>query len=205
MQFLGEIALKWPLLNHIPDTKSTAYSNTRLRNKSTLTFVDNDMSYSKLSNVTSVNQIRNNPLVLNDSEFSLDQRQQNIEWNSKAQEGIVTYELPDGLPDGVALHNKLQTLMKTNTIYLNDRQFWNTLEHRFKTLRKVFYSYSVLLNYFKTPYRKVFKKIWNVYVKINKSMNKNLSPKVYYRIPLKKQFEDTEKNNDRKRKSIKLI
>ena len=71
------------------------------------------------------------------SEVSLDGVQQPIEWNVKAQEGIITYRLPDGLPDGSVLHDKLQQLMKTSTLYLNDRRFWNTLEERFKTQRKV--------------------------------------------------------------------
>ncbi|CAF1461268.1 unnamed protein product [Rotaria sordida] len=53
-----------------------------------------------------------------------------------AQEGIITYQLPDGLSDGFALYNKLKKLMKTNTIYLNDRYFWTTLKNRFKNLRK---------------------------------------------------------------------
>ncbi|CAF1609433.1 unnamed protein product [Adineta ricciae] len=70
------------------------------------------------------------------SEESMSEHDQHIGWNLKAQQGVITYQLPDNLPDSVALHNKLQKLMKTNTIYLNDRKFWTVLENRFKLLRK---------------------------------------------------------------------
>lgn len=74
---------------------------------------------------------------LNDSQLSLSERQKRTDWNLKAQEGILTYHLPDNLPDGIALNAKLNKLMQTNTINLNDRQFWAALENRFKQLRKV--------------------------------------------------------------------
>ncbi|CAF0788619.1 unnamed protein product [Didymodactylos carnosus] len=62
--------------------------------------------------------------------------QKSLKWSLKAQEGIIAYQLPDALLDGVALHNKLQKLMKSDIIYLNDRRFWFELENRFKNLRK---------------------------------------------------------------------
>ena len=74
-----------------------------------------------------------------ESEFSLTESQQRNEWNVKAQEGVISHALPDGLPDGSALYNKLQKLMSTDTIYLNDRRFWTKLENQFKKLRKVSY------------------------------------------------------------------
>ncbi|CAF2160079.1 unnamed protein product [Rotaria magnacalcarata] len=140
-----ELAMQWPFRNDIPDSKSIAHTMTRDDNKSTLTFDDKDIPHSRSNNLTSINStalIGKKSETLNRivpptvSQFSLDKHQQNIEWNLKAQEGIVTYQLPDGLPDGVALQTKLQKLMKTNTIFLNDRNFWTTLENRFKNLRK---------------------------------------------------------------------
>ena len=77
------------------------------------------------------------PVLGTDSDMSLKDQQQPFEWNLKAQENIIVYPLPDGLVDGVALQDKVQTLMKTNNIYLNDRRFWATLENRFKKMRKV--------------------------------------------------------------------
>ncbi|CAF1126101.1 unnamed protein product [Rotaria sp. Silwood1] len=155
-----ELAMHWPFRTDVPDStvvpptisKSTAYSNIRDGNKSNITLGDNDIlhqTYSNLrsNNLTSTNHTgliskkseTVNRIIPTDGQFSSDERQQHIEWTVKAQEGIITYELPDGLPDGFALYNKLQKLMKTNTIYLNDRYFWTTLENRFKNLRKVSY------------------------------------------------------------------
>ena len=137
---------------------------------------------------------------LADSQYSFNERQKLNEWNLKAQEGIITYSLPDSLPDGIALHAKLQKLMKTNTINLNDRHFWTTLENRFKKLRKVtfFFVSHILFCLTETFYRKIFDKIWNVYVKINNSMNKYLLHKVSYRIRLKKQSNRQLKNIEQK-------
>ncbi|CAF3295168.1 unnamed protein product [Rotaria sp. Silwood2] len=152
-----ELAMQWPFRTDIPDStfmqptisKSTAHSNIRDGNKSNMTLGDNDIlhqTYSNLrsNNLTSINHTGSigkkseatSRTLPTDGKFSSDERQQHIEWISKAQEGIITYQLPDGLPDGFALYNKLQKLMKTNTIYLNDRSFWTTLENRFKNLRK---------------------------------------------------------------------
>ncbi|CAF1395489.1 unnamed protein product [Rotaria sordida] len=146
-----ELAMHWPFRTDLPDSisipptisKSTAHSNMRDGNKSNMTLGDNDNLRS--NNLTSTNHIgligkkpeTINRIIPTDDQFSSDERQQHIEWILKAQEGIITYQLPDGLPDGFALYNKLQKLMKTNTIYLNDRYFWTTLENRFKNLRKV--------------------------------------------------------------------
>jgi len=69
------------------------------------------------------------------------------DWNLKAQEGIINYSLPDNLPDGIALHAKLNKLMQTNTLNLNDRTFWTTLENRCKKLRKVF-DQKMLISFF---------------------------------------------------------
>ncbi|CAF1082826.1 unnamed protein product [Rotaria sordida] len=151
--FIGELAMRWPFRTDLPDSisipptisKSTAHSNMRDGNKSNMTLGDNDNLRS--NNLTSTNHIgligkkpeTINRIIPTDDQFSSDERQQHIEWILKAQEGIITYQLPDGLPDGFALYNKLQKLMKTNTIYLNDRYFWTTLENRFKNLRKVSY------------------------------------------------------------------
>lgn len=97
------------------------------------------MSQLRSNNLSLVNykSEKVNYLLPTDSEFSLDERDQDIEWNLKTQDGIITYPLPDGLPDSLALHKKLQKLMKTNIIYLNNRHFWTTLENRFINLRKV--------------------------------------------------------------------
>jgi hypothetical protein len=148
------MAKHWPIrtntsdsTNVIPTTsKSTAHSSIRDDNKSNLTLDDTDISRRRSNNPITSNPtglIRNKAETKNRaapiaSEFSLDQPKQRNEWNLKAQEGIITYRLPDNLPDGFALHNKLQKLMKTNTIYLNDRHFWTSLENRFKNFRKVF-------------------------------------------------------------------
>lgn len=72
-----------------------------------------------------------------DSDVSVNGSQPDAGWYSKAREGIISYSLPDGLPDSSALYNKLQELMKTDTIHLNDRRFWTKLENQFKKLRKV--------------------------------------------------------------------
>ena len=90
-------------------------------------------------------------IVSNDSETSLGNRQQRIEWNLKAQEGIVTYRLPDGLSDGLLLHNKLQKLMKTDTLRLNDRQFWTELENLYKIQQRVLISFSLFRQYIIRP------------------------------------------------------
>ena len=74
-----------------------------------------------------------------DSEVSLTDSQQGDGWHSKAREGVISYPLPDGLPDSSALYTKLQKLMRTDTIHLNDRRFWSKLEHQFKKLRKVLF------------------------------------------------------------------
>ena len=144
--------MHWPFRSEIPNptniapaiSKSTARSSLRTDNKSNFTSDDKDI-HLRLKNLTSLNpggligkkSDSNNRIIPIESDFSLSERQQRIEWNFKTQEGVITYRLPDGLPDGFSLHNKLQKLMKTNTIYLNDRRFWTTLENRFKNLRKV--------------------------------------------------------------------
>ena len=127
-------------------SKSAAPSSTAINHPSTA----GDALPQTLSHIRSTNLILPNPngnlgkrsempksVLGTDSEMSLKDQQQPFEWNLKAQENILVYPLPDGLVDGVALHDKLQKLMKTNTIYLNDRRFWATLENRFKKMRKV--------------------------------------------------------------------
>ena len=152
------MAMHWPFHVDVSDSthkslatsKSTAYSNIRDSNKSIRTHIDKDILHQAFSPLPSNNLPSPNPstmngkkaeinkrIISNKSTSSFDQHQQHIGWNLKAQEDIITYQLPDGLPDGLALHNKLQKLMKTNTIYLNDRQFWTTLENRYINLRKV--------------------------------------------------------------------
>jgi hypothetical protein len=141
------MANAWPFRSNIPDSTTMAHSSLRDGNKDIL---HQTFSHLRSANLTSPNLTglegekaeTNNPIKPTTSEFSLDEHQQRIEWNLKAQEGIITYQLPDSLPDGLALHNKLQKLMKTNTIYLNDRRFWSTLENRFKISRKVFFDSS---------------------------------------------------------------
>ncbi|CAF4316068.1 unnamed protein product [Rotaria sordida] len=144
--------MRWPLRTDVPDSISisptisisSAHSNMRDGNKSNMTLGDNDNLRS--NNLTSTNHTgligkkseTINRIIPTDNQFSSDECQQHIEWISKAQ-GIITYQLPDGLSDGFALYNKLKKLMKTNTIYLNDRYFWTALENRFKNLRKVSY------------------------------------------------------------------
>jgi hypothetical protein len=128
-------------------SKSTAHSSIRDSYKSNMTHGDNDILHQQSNNLTSSKPTRligkkletKRRRLPTESAFSLDEHKKNNEWNLKAQEGVITYRLPDGLPDGFALQNKLQNLMKTNTIYLNDRHFWTTLENRFKDLRKVSY------------------------------------------------------------------
>jgi hypothetical protein len=149
------MAKHWPFRTSAPDStnmaptlsKSTARSSIRDGNKSNSTLGDNNILHQTFSHLQSNNltvpsptgliEKKKNRVIPTDSEFSLDERQKRNEWNLKAQEGVITYQLPDGLPDGIALHNKLQKLMKTDTIYLNNRRFWTTLENRFKKLRKV--------------------------------------------------------------------
>jgi len=144
------MAKHWPVRVNAPDStniapttsKSTAYSSIRDGNKSKLPSGDNAILHQASSNPTGVVRKKvdtKNRMIPIDSEFSFNERQKRNEWNLKAQEGVITYPLPDGLPDGFALHNKLQKLMKTNIIYLNDRRFWSKLENRFKNLRKVSY------------------------------------------------------------------
>lgn len=153
------MAKHWPVRLRTPDStnialttsKSTAHSSIRDGNKSSLKLGDNDIlhqtfSHLRSKNIPTPNSSRlnekkanmKNRIMLNESEFSFTEPQQRNEWNLKAQESVITYQLPDALPDGLALQNKLEKLMKTNTIYLNDRRFWNKLENRFKKLRKVF-------------------------------------------------------------------
>ena len=83
-----------------------------------------------------------NKIISTDSEISLEHRQQRFEWNLKAQEGIVNYRLPDGLSDGFLLCNKLQKMMKTDTLRLNDRQFWTEFENRYKAQQRVIHSFT---------------------------------------------------------------
>ncbi|UJR31154.1 hypothetical protein I4U23_018661 [Adineta vaga] len=146
--------MHWPFRVDIPNStnlaptisKSTAQSSLRDGTKSNMTPSEKDsinrtISYSRSTNLVSTNlngkQVEmKNPTKSMTSEESVDGRDQHDEWNFKAQQGVITYQLPDNLPDGIALHNKLQKLMKTNTIYLNDRRFWSILENRFKILRK---------------------------------------------------------------------
>ncbi|CAF0778656.1 unnamed protein product [Adineta steineri] len=139
-----EMAMHWPFRTNVSDSKnivptvskSTAHSSIRDGNKSNFISTEKDTVYRTISSNLTGKNVK--PVEINKtiSEFSLDENEQRTEWNFKAQEGIITYQLPDNLPDGLALHNKLQKLMKTNTIYLNDRRFWTTLENRFKILRK---------------------------------------------------------------------
>jgi hypothetical protein len=138
------MANAWPFRSNIPDSttmaptisKSTAHSILRDGNKD---IRSNNLTSPNLTGLEGKKAETTNPIKPTTSEFSLDEHQQRIEWNLKSKEGIITYQLPDSLPDGLALHNKLQKLMKTNTIYLNDRRFWSTLENRFKISRKVFF------------------------------------------------------------------
>jgi hypothetical protein len=186
------MAMHWPFRTDISDptniaptaSKSIAHSNIPDGNKSNVSFGDKNILQQTFSHLQSNKESLLNPNrvigkkaemnIPTDSEFSLNGRQQRIEWNLKAQEGVITYRLPDGLPDGFALHTKLHKLMKTNTIYLNDRRFWTTLENRFKNLRKVFfYLTKIYLFFIIQIFSKIFNKIWNVYVKINNNMNKN--------------------------------
>ncbi len=157
-ELIGEMAKHWPVRIRTPDStnialttsKSTAHSSIRDGNKSSLKLGDNDILHQTFSHLRSKNlpapnssglsekkgNIKNR-IMPNESELSFTEPQQRNEWNLKAQEGVITYRLPDALPDGLNLHNKLQKLMKTDTIHLNDRRFWSKLENRFKKLRKV--------------------------------------------------------------------
>ena len=83
-----------------------------------------------------------------DSDVSFNDPQQDAEWYSKAREGVISYPLPDGLPDSSALYNKLQELMKTDTIHLNDRRFWTKLENQFKKFKKVSSFSSILIPFY---------------------------------------------------------
>lgn len=87
----------------------------------------------------------NNRLLPMDSEVSFNDSQQRDDWRFKAREGVIPYPLPDGLPDSSALYTKLQKLMKTDTIHLNDRRFWSKLENQYKKLRKVLLSFDLSL------------------------------------------------------------
>jgi len=151
-EFIGEMAKHWPFRNNTSAStniaptisKSTAHSNIRDGNNDILHQTSSHLPSNNLKSSNPTALIRKkvdtkNRIIQIDSEFSLNEHRKSNEWNLKAQEGIITYPLPDGLPDGFALCNKLQKLMKTNTIYLNDRRFWTKLENRFKNLRKVFY------------------------------------------------------------------
>ncbi|CAF1143802.1 unnamed protein product [Adineta ricciae] len=148
-----ELAMHWPFQTDAPNSsyvaptisKSTAqssiYDGATPNEKDS---IHRTVSYSPSANLPSTNptglsskQIEMKTSVKpSTSEESMSERDQHIGWNLKAQQGVITYQLPDNLPDGVALHNKLQKLMKTNTIYLNDRKFWTVLENRFKLLQK---------------------------------------------------------------------
>lgn len=149
------MAKHWPISTYIPPntSKSTAESSIRDGTKSKSILGNNNILSQTFPRIRSNNLRSSSPkrltgkkneiknyIIPTDSEFSLNENQKRNEWNLKAQEGIINYRLPDGLPDGFALHTKLQNLMKTDTIYLNDRRFWTILENRFKKLRKVFYS-----------------------------------------------------------------
>ena len=143
------MAKHWPVRIRTPDSANIALETSKSSvpggNKSSSKLGDNEMLLQRSKNISTPNSSGlsekkvhvKNRLVPYASEFSLTEPQQRNEWNFKAQEGVITYRLPDGLPDGVALQNKLEKLMKTDTIYLNDRQFWAKLESRFKKLRKV--------------------------------------------------------------------
>jgi hypothetical protein len=146
------MAKHWPFRNNTSDStniastvsKSTAHSNIRDGNNDSLHQTSSNLRSNNLKSSSPTPLIRKkvetkNRVIPIDSEFSLNEHRKRNEWNLKAQEGVITYPLPDGLPDGVALHNKLKKLMKTNTIYLNDRHFWTKLEKRFRNLRKVSY------------------------------------------------------------------
>jgi hypothetical protein len=126
------------------DSKSLTNSHVASVHKATL-FVNNNDTVRRTRS-----QLRLNPTAGLIGKYSVDARQQQTqqdelqqkqqqraEWSLKAQEGIITYRLPDGQPDGLLLQTKLQQLMKTDTIHLNHRQFWTQLENRFKALRKV--------------------------------------------------------------------
>ena len=133
----------------LANSKSTAHSNIHAGNKSSLKLGDNDILHQTFSPSRSKNvptpkssgrdekKTTKNRILSTESESTLIESQQRNEWNLKAQEGVITYRLPDALPDGLALQNKLEKLMKTDTIFLNDRHFWSKLENRFKKLRKV--------------------------------------------------------------------
>ena len=163
-EFIGEVAKHWPFQNDVPDSsniaptvsKTSVQSSIRDDNKTNITSVDNDIShktssYLRTNHLTSSNSFVSNKKKLESrdkilpitSDFSLNDLQKRPAWNLKAQEGVIRYQLPDNLPDSFALQNKLQKLMKTNSIYLNDRRFWTKLENRFKNLRKV-------LNFFRS-------------------------------------------------------
>jgi hypothetical protein len=152
------MAKRWPVRLRTPDgtnitlttSKSAARSSIHGGNKSSLKLGDNDILHQTFSHLRSKNVLTpnssgpgdrkttKNRIMSTESESSLVEFQQRNEWNLKAQEGVITYRLPDALPDGVALQNKLEKLMKTDTIHLNDRHFWSKLENRFTKLRKVF-------------------------------------------------------------------
>ena len=123
------MAMHSPFSTDIPNATNIAPTISK-SNKSNVTFSDNNIQSQTLSHL----QLNN--VGKKSSGFSLNEHLQRTDWNLKAQEGIITYRLPDSLPDGLALQTKLHKLMKTNTIYLNDRRFWTTLENRFKSLRQ---------------------------------------------------------------------
>lgn len=131
--------MQWPFQNDRLNSKVTPHPNTYDDNKSILTFGDKEIPHVRSNNLTSASSagLIGKKSVPTDSQTSLDEYQKNFAWDLRAQEGMIIYPLPDGLPDGIALQNKLQKLMKTNTIHLNDRKFWTKLENRFKSLRKV--------------------------------------------------------------------
>lgn len=151
---LGEMAKHWPFSTNIVPITSKSKTRTSIRDgtKSKSTFDENELSSQTFPRLKSSNLTISSPTRLTekklekknrtipiDSELSLNENSKRNEWNLKAQEGIISYQLPDGLPDGFALHTKLKNLMKTDKIYLNDRRFWTKLENQFKNLRKVFY------------------------------------------------------------------
>ena len=199
----GELARQWPFrsetshpLNVAPvASKSTAHASLGAPQKPALTANDDDsvhQAHSKLrsNNLTPLNSEIAPRIVAANSDVSLEGAQQPIEWNVKAQEGIITYHLPDGLPDGAVLHDKLQQLMKTSTIYLNDRRFWNTLEERFKARRKVTNDTFGRRTFFSLIEWPSISSVrtWNGFDKRNSSTNKNWLLKAHSLIPPKTLF-----------------
>ena len=155
--FIDELTKHWPCREKLSNVEQTSSSD---RKSNTLKNIDDQQKIiaSNVSNIenptksnrgTSIAAKIPSEFLSTSNELSLKMSQQKARWddNIDIQEGIITYPLPDGLPDGVLLQNKLQALMQTNTIHLNDFHFWTELENRLKNQRKVMAS-SILFEMF---------------------------------------------------------